>query len=454
MVWRQWCHRGGWRKSHDWLSGECVDLERTGRVGIAGGTGAFYVPAGAPDIVYSVQFEPGTGNCQTIGLNIYNATKSSNFNNRNMLVSQVADRGKLPQRYVYTITAASNGYEAGDALSVYLYPQTEAAAACTGTSYVSKALVNVGNFPSIFHPTSGTAEVPGSAGWLTPVEKRRDLFDLVVVQWGRNDGNSPTIVPAFDYERMLSAMIDGALTVSGRVLVTTPPPRATADLLGWESADNYQTAGHHAAAKRTAARHGVLFYDAVADYKALATAGTYTIAQLMRDIYHPTDTSNSAGIGRDVAAIAEAFASAPDNMGRPNGPGPVVRLGGQVTSGTWAWTRFYCTTGPAYDAFGLLVGEDTANACGALVSSHAGDTLTYSVKGRAIGVIVLADATGGTINVAVDGRAPVSINTTNTGLSFYANGQFVAGDLENITHTVTVAVASGQARVVGVVAAP
>jgi hypothetical protein len=238
-------------------------------------------------------------------------------------------------------------------------------------------------------------------------------------------------------------------------MVCTPPPRANVGLTAWDDAnDTFVTGGYYAAMLQVAAQHNALIYDANADFKAKVTAGTNTIAQLMRDTVHPTDASaSSAGMGLYVTAIVAAAARTADAPIRNLGGTPIARIGAAL-SGNWAWTHYATGTGPNWAAQGLLVGQTAGAHTLAMASSTASDVLTFTIVGRDIGLLAIADATvGGVVNVAIDGGSPVAIDLSASGLTRYPKAFFVAGDLAPIAHTVTVTVVSGTARIVGVVGA-
>lgn len=412
------------------------------------------VPAGAPNMVVSLEVEPGT--LSSFRVLVYNATKAGNIvtNDFTAAASNVADRANLPARYLVRIKASQGAtYVDGDVLHIYLYIAQDNAIA--GTIYAGNVMVNQGDMPAQFHATSGTAEAASAAAWLTPTPgTRRDLFDLAVIQFGRND---PGVLSAIEHERSTSAIISGFARLAARVLVCTPPPTAAADLLSWAATDTFVTLKLADAQKRAAYRHGAMFYDAVADFKAHVASGAHTIAQIMRDTLHPTDAdTTSPGMGLYVSAILTALRSTFDRPVRPLVAAPCARLGGAVASGTWTWTEFTSSTQPGYDIMGMHIGYQKNSSVAAYVSSTAGHSLTFSMPAcTAIGLIALADsAAAGVVSVSVDGRAAVNVTIGPvSGQSYYGHGFFVQGDLPNEAHTVVVTVVSGQARIVGVVGA-
>jgi hypothetical protein len=237
-------------------------------------------------------------------------------------------------------------------------------------------------------------------------------------------------------------------------MVCTPPPRANVGLTAWDDAnDTFVTGGYYAAMLQVAQNYGAILYDARTDFKALVAAGTNTIAELMRDTTHPTDAnSSSAGMGLYVTAIVAAAARTTDISIRNYGGAAWARIGAAL-SGNWAYTHYATGTGPNWAAHGILGGQTSGAHTLAMASSTASDVLTFTTPAcTEIGLLGIADATvGGVVDVSVDGAAAVSINLLASGLTRYPKAFFVAGDLSNTTHTVTVTVTSGTARIVGLV---
>jgi hypothetical protein len=405
------------------------------------------VPTGAPQLTYSIEVEPGT--LTSFRLMVYNKTTSNTIKQVDFAATNVTDRANLPTRYSVTVKSTDGvGYAAGDEVRVYLYPGAPDGNPA-GTLYARNPTVTADGIGAGHVPTAGTAQAASAAAWRAVSGTDRALYDLVVIQFGRNDAAN---LGGADHEALVGGMIAGAAQLGGRVLVMTCPPQANGGLTAWEDAatDPFQASGLSAGARRAALRAGAGFYDAVADFQASGLA----VSALMRDIYHPTDAdATSAGIGRYVTAIAAFAASAVDRPARVLARQPQARLGGQVASGTWAWTAFAVGTSPTYNATGPLAGQYLSGEAWALVSSTATHSLTYSVTGRVVGVVVIADAASpGVVSVSVDGGPGVSVSQTQAGVSFYPKGFVTHADLPDGEHTVTVTVVSGQARVVGVVA--
>jgi hypothetical protein len=267
----------------------------------------------------------------------------------------------------------------------------------------------------------------------------------------RNDTGSTT---AAAYQRALETIAAGALQFAEHVLIMTPPPQANAGLTAWDAADPYQTGGYQVAAAAAAAAVNAYYYDAVGTFQALTAAGTYTVAQLMRDTIHPTDASlTSAGMGQLVNAIVVGCNN-PNVVHTPGSARPFARLGAQVNSGTWTWTEYTSTTGPAWDAQSLSAPTYRSGRTHALQATAAGQLTVTTPACTQIGLIGLVDqTTAGQVDVSVDGGAAVRLDLSGSGVTNYSKGYWVATGLANTTHTVTIDWVSGTARVVGVVGA-
>jgi hypothetical protein len=412
------------------------------------GTG-FTVPSGAPDITFSCEVDESAGTYSgPITLELLDKTNGYSTIIVQEYPSSIWSTEGLPVRiFVHVNSGTGAGYSASDALGPYVQIRgVNSGLHPAGTLYVSNCLANAGDIPSVYHNTSGSAEAAAAIGWTPATEGlRRPLYDLVVVEWGANDASNAT--PLYDYERMLSAQLSGALQLSPRVLLTTPPPVANAGLTAWNpSADPFPP--YRLIGLREALRYGVFFYDAWTAFQSLTTAGTYTVAQLMNNTVHPSDP---VGVGQYVNAIAAAAVSLEDTPSVVGPSGPTALLGCQPASGTWTWASL-AGPAPPQELFWGFYGNTSARYQYAIGASSG--TCTYSITGSVIGLIALTSTSAASVNVSIDGQPSVTIGLQNSGAANPQAQGFYVGSVPSGTHTVTVTVASGTAYLIGVVAAP
>jgi hypothetical protein len=157
-------------------------------------------------------------------------------------------------------------------------------------------------------------------------------YQAVVFEYGRNDGNNAEPLAAFrkGYDKIVAQ----ARKYAPLVIAGCCPPKCLGDFSAWDATDPFQVNNYYSTLLTIAAKYGVPFIDNCASFKALVP-GTNTIAQLMRDTFHPTD---AVGIPAMCTAIAAAIVAGQ----RPNAagaeiPGKVVNyLYGQPNGGAWA----------------------------------------------------------------------------------------------------------------------
>ena len=418
------------------------------------------VPSGAPPLTYSFVVEPGTQ--ATFTAQIYNNTAprtgiiiATVFG----LADTTANHGMMPVRY-FAVVRPSDGatYQAGDSLTVYLYTAvTDGEGGHAGYLYFSEPQLTVG-LPTPYHFTDGSADSYVSPTWVRPNGQQRELYDLVIICWGRNDSSK---IPLADYYVGMNSAIKESLTFAPWVMVVSCPPQANGGLTAWlDSSDQFQVAGYDNILFEITSRYRVGFYDAVAGFHALTTGGTETVGQLMRDQYHPTINAPSTdGLNQYIAAITAFLSTAQPKpfAGGAGTNGYHTRLLGQP-SGSWALNVDYNESVLA--PYGVLASwgrGSSSTGAGEIVDMIAttSGTLTYSISGSMLGLMAISQSGTGTVSVAIDGGSPQTVNLG--GASFDVPSVYwLAGatsGLADAPHTVAVSWASGSARVIGVVGA-
>lgn len=408
------------------------------------------VPTGAPPLVFSLMFEPGT--IQSFRVNIVNVTKGGGvIVSSDFPPSEIMDtRGGLLSRYSIPMKSTDGAtYSAGDTLAIDILLGSQESYKA-GKAYIDEPMLNVGQFPAPYRATAGVSEPVGAEEWSSlPGGTNRNLFDLAVITLGRNDTDN---ISFYEYEMMAGSIISGLSKHVARVLFCTPPPQANSGLTAFVSNDPYQSKGFVDALKRACYKHGAFFYDAVEDFKNTAKNGT-PVNVLMRDTIHPTDADvNSAGIGRYVKAIIDVLTQDRDKRPSPLTKQPTSQIGGQVVSGTWSWKKFTAGTAPLNDSIGLFTGHLKEPNSFAFSSSEVGAKIKYRLTGTILGFVILNDKdTPGIAKVTVDGVPQTNISFSGSGTSRYPTGVYVTGGLVDTEHEIVVEVVSGEVRMLAAV---
>lgn len=363
--------------------------------------------------------------------------------------STINRHGNSQQRYFFPVFATDGvGYTDADNITLYIYPGVAGDENnVAGYLYVYEVMANEG-LPAPWAYTAGTAQTYAAPQWtISPRGKDRN-FDLVVISWGANDS---TQIPLEVMYTSLCAAIKNALMVSKRVVVVSPPPLAAAGLAAW--ADDYVHAyywqGYHDAMKRACRRYNVDYYDAITEFKALVTAGTRTIAQLMFDTVHPSyGDAATDGLQEYIDFISDYISSAQDLPRDTSGPDYHVRLLGEVTSGTFAYDYGLNEIPNGLD---LIAGGTYVNNFFSRKSAVGTEQLTFPVPGDIIALVGRAIAGTSTVAVVVDSASPVTVDMGGGAAGSVPKVFYVGSGYGDGEHTVTVTVATGTVQVLGMV---
>jgi hypothetical protein len=241
----------------------------------------------------------------------------------------------------------------------------------------------------------------------------------LILQSGRNDAGFTTNRAAF--ADALDKAISQGLKFFPRMVLANCVPQANAGLTGWDATDpitvqNYQTVFTAAASK-----WGVPFLNDWQRFQDEVTAGTYTVGQLMRDIYHPTTSTGAAELAASVAAALNAYVG-PSSVATPTIGGRVVNyLFGQPTAGTWVMVTGASAVGPTNSP----VANVTPLADQVPSASGAGAKLVFpSSKAKQVWVHWLNRGTGGGtfaayVDRGTENEKTVTVDTTNAALPNY-----------------------------------
>lgn len=270
-------------------------------------------------------------------------------------------------------------------------------------------------------------------------QTRREQFSsysACVIQWGRNDEGAIT---AAQHRKSLDKQIAQALAKFPRVVLSNCPPKCLANLSAWDAAtDGYINNGHKAEFSPLVTKWGVRSYDLNTNFTSLVTAGTYTVAQLMRDTVHPTATAGAVG----TEVIAQAVYNAMEdrtaaNSATPEITGRVVNyLFGQPTVGSWALITTTNVEGPTEGQAPRLTG----GADQGLAISSSGAKLSFpSTQASQIWLHYYQRTGGGTFDAYVDrgtgSEVKTSINSSSA-LNNYPRSALIGSDLAAGTHTI------------------
>jgi hypothetical protein len=271
-------------------------------------------------------------------------------------------------------------------------------------------------------------------------------YSGLVFNYGRNDCNAGANLDAFRkaYDKIAAQAFAKEFP---SVVSANMPPKALADLSGWDSADLCETGGHRAATNTVAEKYGTAHLDTFATMKSWATRG-WSVAQLMRDTLHPTYTPALDTLL--PAWIAPRLLDDVSSTATPEISGRVVNyLFGQPTAGSWTQTALAVGTTPSLGPTNRIAGlPDQAN-----IASAAGATVTFpSVTFTQAWAHFFVDQTsGGTVNLKVDGVTVATFNTFQGGVTRYPRSVLIADGLSASPHTVEIETTSGDpVRVLGV----
>jgi hypothetical protein len=358
----------------------------------------------------------------------------------------------LPVRVAFTVFKTDGcGWSDGNTIYIALYYGNTPL-----TFYLKNFMCNVGVLPAPYEPTVGTPGTPRTVAWTSlPPDSGfdRGMFDTVVIMPHiRND--LPYGVDVWSYEQAVASMISAAAVLSDRVVVCMCPPLSLADHTVWDSSDTLVSSGYYAAVKRQAIRHGAYFYDARQDFINQVAAGSYTIAQLLTDIEHPTAT----GLGLYAKAIADYINAPYDYPVKSLVKTPCARIGGQVISGAWVWARYtYAALGMYFpgmvSTYRLISTSSATSQLYAMTAANTGVLQFDDVKGSNIGIIGLNNASvADTVNVVVDGvysKEIVLQNVSNT--TNYPTSYYVVTGIPYGSHTVQVNWVANNPKILAVV---
>lgn len=281
-------------------------------------------------------------------------------------------------------------------------------------------------------------------------------YSALVFEFGRNDANNREALAAYTnaYDKILAQ----GVKYFPKVISGTPPPRAAGDLSAWDLAnDVFVSGGYSAAVPALVAKWGSQHVNNHQALQTDVTLGNHTVAQLMRDTWHP---SYGAGMTLIGGWIASAYSSAPTLIAAtPTIAGEVRNyLFGQPTAGTWALTAgLVSSTGPTQSPLWRIADyPDMANVAQASGAKLSFPAFTCQAGGCQVWAHFLVDsATGGTATIYVDrgtgSQVSVTKGTLAPGLNLYEQAILVANGLAAGVHQVELETTdNGPVRVLGV----
>jgi hypothetical protein len=273
----------------------------------------------------------------------------------------------------------------------------------------------------------------------------------LILQSGIND--SGLEYDSNEWKAAFDKSIAQGLKYFPRVVYTDGPPRARADLTNWDSAeDDYANLGHKTRFNELIAKWAGRYYAMWADFDALKTAATYTVAQLMRDAYHPTTTTGSTRISTQL--LAQLNNSTAATLASPTISGEVINyIYGVQTVGTWSLVSTVNAVGPTAGPLPRIAGL----ADQALEISQNGAKLTFpSAKFKQCWVHYCLTTGGGNFRAYVDrntvNEKSSTVINTNDVYDKYPRCTFVGTGLnQDIEHTVEIETTNGSpVKIIGV----
>lgn len=261
-------------------------------------------------------------------------------------------------------------------------------------------------------------------------------FRALVFEFGRNDAFDAE--SAANYRKAYDKILAQGLTYFRQVVTSNCPPRALADLTGWDLGnDLFDTLGHRTQCAAVATKWGHRHYDLYSDFLAQVSGATYTVAQLMRDTFHPTYTTGASLIATKLAA--KLLDLTPANSVSPEVSGQVVNyLFGQPTVGSWSFVSTANVVGPNQGPVPRIANLDDQG----LQISASGAKVTFpATRAEQIWVHYYRKTSGGTATVYIDrgtgSQVSFNINTSNA-YNNYPQSYLVAGGLSASTHAVEI----------------
>lgn len=266
-------------------------------------------------------------------------------------------------------------------------------------------------------------------------------YAAVIFQFGRNDANNSE--NATEFRKAYDKLVAQGRKYFPRVAIGTPPPKALANLSDWDpDNDAVLTGGYDEEIDTVVTKYNVQHINVMDRFIALEDAATYTVAQLMRDAYHPTYDTGGGIIATDCVTAMKAN-TLPDNDAAEVTGRVVNYLYGEPASGAWALVSTTNTTGPTQGPLPRI--SDQADQGLSIAASGATvefpDT-TVSEGGQVWFHYYTQASSGGTVDFYVDrgtgSEKKISVNTTDSALGTnYPKAILVGDDLSAGSHTIS-----------------
>jgi hypothetical protein len=268
-------------------------------------------------------------------------------------------------------------------------------------------------------------------------------YQACAFAYGRNDANNAESLTAF--RKAYDKLVSQARKYIPVVVAAGPPPKTDGGVVNWDGADPYQVNSYRSTLLTIAAKYNVPFVDHCANFKSLVTLGTNTVAQLMRDPFHPSDAFGIPAMCPKIAA--PIIASLPTQNAAPEIAGKVVNYYyGQPSGGSW-------TLGASGGS--SPIPRTTGQAEQMLSSSTLNDVCKFpSSTCSQVWAHFFMNQPGGQVTIYVDrglaGQQSITFDTStrNDGVM---NSVLVADGLSAGPHLVEMQLATGAlTRVVGI----
>jgi hypothetical protein len=184
-------------------------------------------------------------------------------------------------------------------------------------------------------------------------------YQVAFLGYGANDAGYTVQATRRAYDKLVAqARAKGMSLVIG----SGPPPRANAGLTAWDGAgDVYDSGGHRAAAEAVRLKYGVIDAELWTRFKTEVTAGRSTIANMMSDQVHPSDSDGARTLSSTIAYgrlnPTTSISATPEVAGKI-----VTYLFGRTVNGTWNRQLAPMVNTPGLGPLGRIAGlQDQAN---------------------------------------------------------------------------------------------
>lgn len=266
-------------------------------------------------------------------------------------------------------------------------------------------------------------------------------FDALIFEFARNDGgqiNTGTAETLTAFRQAYDKLARQGLKYFPKVVSGVCVPKAAGDVSDWDAAGDEYSAGNlniGATINTVVAKYNLSHVDGYSRFLALKPP--WTVANLMRDAYHPTYTFGAVKLAEWVKEKLDDGLT--PTLATPELTGDVVTyLWGQPTAGTWALVDALSPVGP----FNSPIVRISQLADQGLMTSETGAKVVFpAVEAKQVWVHYFRRTDGGNFTVYIDrgtGQQASRAVTTSHIYHMYPQSYLVSGALGSGTHTIEI----------------